>query len=139
MLTLKSIAVWLVILVCAVLNGGLREALLMPSLGKPIALVVSGVLLSIIIVAVSFLLAPWLGKLSTSRCLYVGSVWLCLTLVFEFGFGRLVQHQGWPQLLEAYTFKDANIWPLVLVVTFVAPLLAVRVRATGRSLRRERL
>ena len=40
-----------------------------------------------------------------------------------------VQHQSWQQLVEAYTFKDGNLWPLVLVVTFVAPLLAVRVRS----------
>jgi len=32
-------------------------------------------------------------------------------------------------LLEAYTFKDGNIWPIVLLVTLVAPLLAVRLRA----------
>jgi hypothetical protein len=128
MLTLKATAVWLVILVCAVLNGGLREALLVPSLGEPIALVVSGVLLSVAIVAVSLLLVPRLGRLSTSQCLYVGLLWLCLTLIFEFGFGRLVQHQSWQQLVEAYTFKDGNTWPVVLVVVFVAPLLAVRVR-----------
>jgi hypothetical protein len=81
--------------------------------------------------AISLLLVPWVGKLSTSQGLYVGSLWLCLTLIFEFGFGRLVQHQSWRQLVEAYTFKDGNMWPLVLVVTFIAPLLAVRVR--GRA------
>lgn len=129
--TAKATAVWLVILVCAVLNGGLREALLMPLFGRPLALLVSGVLLSIVIVAVSLLLAPCLGRLSTSQCLYVGLLWLCLTLIFEFGFGRLVQRQSWQQLVEAYTFKEGNIWPLVLVVTFVAPLLAVRVRGRG--------
>jgi len=37
MLTLKATGVWLVILACAVLNGGFREALLMPALGKPVA------------------------------------------------------------------------------------------------------
>jgi hypothetical protein len=128
MLTLKATAVWLVILVCAALNGGLREALLMPSLGKPLALVVSGTLLSIVIVALSLLLVPRLGRLGTSHCLYVGLLWVCLTLGFEFAFGRFVQHQDWPELFEAYTFRDGNLWPVVLAVTFVAPLLAVRVR-----------
>ena len=131
MLTLKATAVWLVILVCAALNGGLREALLLPWLGKPIALAVSGVVLSIAIVAISLLFVPWLGRLSASQCLCVGQLWLCLTLVFESAFGRFVQHQSWQQLIEAYTFKDGNIWPLVLVVTFAAPLFAVRMR--GRA------
>jgi hypothetical protein len=131
MLTLKATGVWLVILVCAVLNGGFREALLVPALGEPVALLLSGVLLSVAILAVSLLLVPALGRLRSSQCLYVGLLWLCLTLIFEFGFGRLVQHQSWRQLLEAYTFKDGNLWPLVLAVTFIAPLLAVRVR--GRA------
>ena len=55
-------------------------------------------------------------------------LWLCLTLTFEFSFGRFVQHETWSTLFEAYTFKDGNLWPLVLVVTALAPLLAARVR-----------
>ncbi len=129
MLTLRAAAVWLLILICAVLNGALREALLIPSLGRPLALVASGILLSFAIVALSVLLVPWLGRLTPAKCLFVGLLWLCLTLAFEFGFGRLVQHQSWQQLLEAYSFKDGNLWPLVLAVTFFAPLLAVRVRS----------
>lgn len=129
MLTLKATALWLVILVCAVLNGALREALLLPALGKPIALLLSGILLCLVIFAVSLLLLPRLGRLGGSQCLGVGALWLCLTLAFEFGFGRLVQQQSWQQLFEAYTFKDGNIWPLVLVAMLVAPLAARRVRA----------
>ena len=128
MLTVKAFASWLVILICAVGNGGLREALLVPSFGEPFALPVSGVLLCIVIVAVSFLLVSRMGRLGTSQCLYVGSLWLVLTLLFEFGFSRLVQRQSWQQLLDAYTFKEGNLWPLVLVVTFIAPLLVIRMR-----------
>lgn len=126
MFLLKAAALWLLILVCAVLNGGLREAVLLPNLGKPLALVFSGILLSLCIVAVSLLFVHSLGKMSDAQALKLGLFWLLLTLAFEFGFGRLVQHRSWQQLLEAYTFKDGNIWPLVLVVTFFAPLIAVR-------------
>jgi hypothetical protein len=61
--------------------------------------------------------------------LFAGLIWLCLTLSFEFGFGLFVQERSWAEMLEAYTFKDGNIWPLVLVVTFLAPLLAARIRS----------
>jgi hypothetical protein len=114
-----------------VLNGAFREAVLLPKLGTPIALLLSGGLLSVCIVVVPLVFVRWLGRLSTSQALSVGLCWLCLTLGFEFGFGRLVQNQTWPELLEAYTFKDGNILSLVLVVTFFAPLLAVRAR--GRT------
>lgn len=128
MLTLKSLAVWLLILVCAIVNGSVREGLLVPALGKRAALPASGILLSAVIVLVSLLLVPRFGRLNTRQCLFVGLLWLVLTLAFEFGFGRLVQHHDWGQLLEAYTFTDGNLWPLVLVVTFAAPWLAMRLR-----------
>jgi hypothetical protein len=49
-------------------------------------------------------------------------------LVFEFGFGRFVQHREWPELFEAYRFEGGNIWPLALVATAVSPWLAAKWR-----------
>jgi hypothetical protein len=129
MLFVKAAGIWLLILVCAVLNGALREAVLLPAFDKPVAFVASGLLLSLLIVAVSLLLVPRIGVLDSSRALRIGALWLLLTLVFEFSFGRLVQGRTWAEIVEAYTFRDGNIWPLVLVVTLLAPLIAVRLRS----------
>lgn len=126
MLLLRSVAAWFLILVFAVLNGGFREAVLLPNLARPVAFGLSGLLLSLCIVTVAVVLARWLRLKGTARCLSVGLLWLCLTIGFEFGFGRLVQGLSWAEMQEAYRFKDGNIWPLVLVVTFLAPLLAAR-------------
>lgn len=128
MLALKASGIWLLILTCAFLNGTFREAVLVPELGNPAALVLSGVLLSACILAVSLVLVPRLGMLQVSHCLYLGLLWLLLTLAFEIGFGRLLRHQSWPAILEAYAFRNGNIWPLVLAVTFFAPLVAARLR-----------
>jgi len=135
MLLLKAAAIWLFILALAVLNGGFREAVLLPAFGKPAALVLSGLLLAACILIVALVLVPRLGKLRGARALSIGLLWLVLTLAFEFGFGRLVQGRPWRELLEAYTFKDGNLWPLVLAVAFFAPLIAVRVSAGRRSAR----
>jgi hypothetical protein len=129
MLSLKSVVVWLLILVLAVLNGGFREVVLLPSIGRQGAFVLSGILLSSCIVIVAVVFARWLRLRGLSQCLFAGLIWLCLTLSFEFGFGLFVQERSWAEMLEAYTFKDGNIWPLVLVVTFLAPLLAARIRS----------
>ena len=133
MILFRSVAAWLLILVLAMLNGGFREAVLLPSLGKPAALVLSGALLSACVVIVAMVLANWLKLDGSARSLAVGSLWLLLTLVFEFGFGRLAQGRSWPEMLEAYSFKDGNIWPLVLALTFLAPLVAPRLRGLVRS------
>jgi len=125
---LKAAAFWLGILALAILNGALREKALVPALGGVAAQVASGVILSACIFLVAFAAAPWYGPLASRQWLLVGALWLLLTLVFEFSFGRLAQHKTWPELLEAYAFKGGNIWPLVLVAVFISPWLAARVR-----------
>lgn len=123
---LKALVLWVAILFLAMLNGALREKILIPSIGPTGALVTSGIILSGCIFLVAFLAAPWYGKLTPSTWLFIGLWWLALTLVFEFGFGRFVQNKEWPELFEMYTFKGGNIWPLVLVATLVSPWLAAK-------------
>ena len=64
---LKAAAAWLLILFCAVLNGGLRAAVLVPRLGSVAAFVASGLLLCIVILAVSVVLVPWFGALRAGQ------------------------------------------------------------------------
>lgn len=126
--TVKAFAVWLGILVLAIANGTLREVFLVPTIGKPPGLIVSGVLLSGAILAFAYFALPWLGRAQVARYVAIGFSWLCLTLVFEFMFGRLFQGKPWSEILEAYTFKDGNIWSLVLLITAVAPYVAAKFR-----------
>jgi len=125
---LKALVLWLAILALAIANGLLREKILIPSLGSTTGLVSSGILLSAGILLVAWAGAPWYGSLTSWQWMLVGAFWLGLTLMFEFGFGRLVQHKTWGEMLEAYTFKDGNIWPLVLLVTLVAPWLVAKIK-----------
>lgn len=124
---LKALAIWVVILVLAIANGVVRESLLTPAFGTPAALVLSGVLLSAFIIGVAHLSLPWLHIDHSVHLWLVGLGWLALTLIFEFSFG-LWQGKSWPELLEAYTFKDGNIWLVVLVVTALAPYIAAKMR-----------
>ena len=124
----KALAIWLCILMMAIANGMLREAVLIPVLGKVPGLILSGVLLSVLILAVSYWALPWFGVWPPARYIAIGFGWLLLTLIFEFCFGHFIQGKPWPQLLEAYTFKDGNIWPIVLLVTVMAPYIAAKMR-----------
>lgn len=125
---LKALVLWFGILALAVLNGTLRETVLVPALGSFIALVVSGAILAICIFVVAWLAVPWWGPLTARQWWWVGAFWFLLTVVFEFSFGRFAQHKTWADLLEAYTFTGGNIWPLVLVAILVSPRLAAEVR-----------
>lgn len=126
-IALKACAVWLAILGLAIANGVFREAMLRPSLGRAPSLVLSGLLLSGLIVAATYVSLPWLGVRTPRELLTIGAGWLVLTLAFEFSFGWL---RGKPlaQVLEAYTFREGNIWPVVLLVTALSPWVAAKLR-----------
>jgi hypothetical protein len=126
--TLRAFALWLLILVFAVANGGFREDVLLNALPRDTAYTLSGLLLIACILGIAILTITWLGKLTSPQYALVGVMWLVLTLAFEFGFGLLVRNQTVDTLLEAYRFKDGNIWPVVLVVITIAPTIAARLR-----------
>ena len=121
-----AFAAWLIILVLAVANGALREAVLLPWLGKPYALLASGILLMLCILVVAHVFVTRRKPASPRECMGVGLFWLLLTVAFEFGFGRLAQGKSWAELLDAYTFRDGNLWPLVLLLLLLAPSLTGR-------------
>lgn len=123
----KALLVWMGILALAVINGTIRETVIIPALGLTYALILSGVLLILFIVGVTYLALPWMQARNTTHLILIGLGWFCLTLVFEFSFG-LLQGKSIPELLNAYTFKEGNIWPLVLLVTASAPYLTAKFR-----------
>ncbi len=132
MTILKALAIWLLILVVAVANGVLRESLFTPVFGLTAGLMLSGVLLSVLILVITFLALPWLGALRCLQLAGVGLFWLVLTLIFEFALGW-GQGKSLSVMLEAYTFKDGNLWPIVLLVTVVSPCVAAWLRRLFRS------
>ena len=128
---LKAFALWLLILVLAIANGSLREGVLLGWLERSTAFTLSGLILIACILAVALVAVPWLGSLTVAQYALVGAFWLLLTLAFEFGFG-LLRGQSLATLLDAYRFKDGNIWPIVLAAVAAAPVFAAYARGLLR-------
>lgn len=126
--SVKALALWVTILVTAIINGTLREKILVPIMGAFAGLIASGIILSGCTFLVAFFAARWHGRLDSSQYWVIGLLWLFLTLLFEFDFSRFVQHKDWPKLLQAYIFNGGNIWPIVLGVTLVSPWVAARLQ-----------
>lgn len=124
----KALAVWFGILVLAIANGAFREAVPIPALGKSPGLILSGGFLYGLVVAVAYATLPWFGRAPAAIYTAIGFAWLCLTLMFEFVFGHLIQGKTWSQLLDAYTFKDGNIWSVVVLVIMFAPYVAAKIK-----------
>ena len=124
----KILAVWLLCMVGAILNGTLREFVLNPWIGTAWGHVFSTVLLSLLILAITWATIPWMAPTSPAQAWAIGIAWLVLTLAFEFGFGRLVAHKSWQVLLADYHLWEGRIWVIVPIITALAPVWMARLR-----------
>ncbi len=124
---LRILAVWVLFIPLAILNGAVREGILVHLLGSQTALPLSGVLLSCLVFLTTYLLYPFL-KATPRQSWAIGSIWLFLTILFEFGFGHFVMGKPWGVLLQQYDVQGGNLWVLVLFVILVAPYLSGKLR-----------
>jgi hypothetical protein len=119
----RAIVIWFAILAVAFLNGGVREAWLIPLYGDTAGRAVSTAALCLAILAVCWFSIHWIGPVTRSDAIQVGAVWLVLTLAFEFLGGHYLFGDPWEQLLADYNLAAGRLWVFVLVTTFLAPLL----------------
>jgi hypothetical protein len=119
----RALAVWCLLLVLAVLNGGVRDTWLSPPLGDAIGRAVSSILLSLVILFATWLTIGWIGPTTAGQAMAVGALWVGLTLAFEFGVGHYGFGTSWDELFADYDLLRGRIWILVLLTTLVAPLL----------------
>ena len=125
-LIVRALLVWLLLLVAAVVNGTVRQAVFLPLLGENAARVVSTLLLSGVIFGLGWLLSGFLDLVSSREAWLVGALWVGLTVAFEFLAGHFLFGAPWPKLLEDYNVARGRIWILVLATTLLAPVVVHR-------------
>lgn len=119
-------AVWFVLLVLAFVNGGFREAVLIPRLGTTWAHIGSTALLCLLILVLTALTIRWLAPNSTVEALQIGLLWTAMTIAFEFLAGHYVFGTPWSKLLEDYNIAKGRVWILVPLTTAIAPWLLMK-------------
>ena len=125
---LKSLPVWLCFIPVAILNGGLREYVLVKAIGAEWALSISGITLSVCIFLITWLLLPRMIKAFTSKEGWlIGIGWALLTIVFEFAAG-LAGDSTVSELLAAYNPLTGNLWLLVLMTTLLSPIIVKHIQ-----------
>ena len=127
---LKSLPVWLCFIPVAILNGGLREYVLVEAIGEEWALPVSGIILSVCIFLITWMLLPRMIKAFTSKDGWlIGVGWALLTIAFEFAAG-LAGGSTVSELLAAYNPLSGNLWLLVLATTLLSPIIVKHIHNT---------
>lgn len=121
----KILLIWFCIIPAAILNGGFRNYILDKYLPTTVALALSGIILSGLILLITALLLPRIRNLSKKDCIITGLIWMILTVCFEFYFG-LSSGADWHELLQAYNPLNGNLWILVVLSTLFAPICVFR-------------
>jgi len=117
------LGIWMLMAVVAVLNGVLRETVLIPRVGEYPGHVISTALLVGAILLLSYLyFTKTSAEYTQTELVLVGVVWTVLTVGFEFLVGYL---EGTPVsvTLGQYDVLAGQIWILVPLTLLVAPLL----------------
>ena len=120
---LYPLVVWIGMAMLAVINGIIRELVILPRIGDQLRHIASTILLTgaILLVTYVFFLRAQLSY-SNKQLVGIGFSWYVLTIGFEFIVGFL---EGAPpsEVLAQYNVFAGNIWVIVPVTLLVAPLV----------------
>ena len=122
----QAIGIWFLIIPLAIINGGLRENVLV-KLGN-IALPLSGIILSVCVFLVAYLLIPRIKNCEPKDYIIFGVIWFILTNLFDL-LMYISEGGGFKQLLNSYNFLEGNLWILVIIATLVSPILILKIKS----------
>lgn len=129
MTILKYTIAWLFLVIIGILNGAIRTIVYGPIMSELAAHQISSVTGMILIGLVTWLLSLKWKIPSERHALIIGSIWLVLTIVFEFVFGHYVMGHPWSRLLHDYNLLQGRLWSLVLVFSMMVPYLIYKMRS----------
>ncbi len=117
---------WVPMLFIAIANGALREftfGKVMSELrAHQLSTAIGSILIGLFVYAV---IRRW--PLSTGKqAIAVGVMWLLLTVIFEFAFGRLVSNRSWILPLNDYDLFQGRVWVLFLAWLTISPYVFFR-------------
>lgn len=123
----KYILLWFPMLLIAIVNGALRDLWYKKYSGDLAAHQISTFTLILffgLFIGLVFLKFP---PSSSMQAILIGMVWLTMTLLFEFGFGRL-RGNSWERLLQDYNIVKGRLWVFVPIFVMIAPYLFYRIK-----------
>lgn len=117
--------IWVMIIPIAILNGGFREYVLvnLGGLARPL----SGIILSVCIFVVAYLLVPKIKNCVKRDYFFFGVMWFILTNLFDLS-AYIKEGEGFAGLLQSYNIFMGNTWVLVVLTALFAPAIVVRIK-----------
>ncbi|TAJ78301.1 MAG: hypothetical protein EPO42_08130 [Gallionellaceae bacterium] len=124
---LRYLYAWFVLLLVAIVNGGLRDLTYGKHVSELLAHQISCVIgIALFAVVISQHVRRW-PPASAREAWFVGVFWMALTVAFEFLFFHYVGGHSWEALLANYDMARGRLWPLILLWVLVAPYFFYRI------------
>ncbi|WP_420400943.1 hypothetical protein [Flagellimonas sp.] len=115
------ILAWFPMVLIAIANGLFREKFLASRLGELQAHQASSATMILLLGVYVWAIFKMWPPTSTIQAIWIGLLWLLLTVLFEFLFGHYIVGHPWEKLLHDYNIFQGRVWILVLVWIAVAP------------------
>ena len=138
MFVLQLTGVWILFLIVAILNGGLRERFIEKHLSELAAHQFSTLLLSIAIFTITAVFIKHKGIKKNKQLLAIGVFWVAMTVAFEFLFFHYVSGKPWTALLADYNIFKGRLFSVVVFTTMFSPLIASRLFIKNQSTQTDR-
>lgn len=126
---MMAILIWIMIIPIAILNGGLREYVLV-KLGI-LAHPLSGIILSICIFVVAYFLIPKIENCVKRDYIMFGVIWFILTNLFDL-VAYIKDGGGFIDLVQSYNILTGNTWFLVVLSALFAPITVMKMKIRNK-------
>ena len=107
-MSVRYLIAWFGMMGLAIVNGAVRDGVYRARMGNLAAHQFSTVILLLLLGGYFWGLFTVWPLASVRQAWTVGTLWLGMTLAFEFGFGHWVAGQSWRQLLGAYRLRSCR-------------------------------
>jgi len=125
---IRYVVAWVPMLIIAIANGALRQLTFGRVMSELHAHQLSTVIGSVWIGLFIYVVVRIWPPSSARQAVVIGVIWLLLTVIFEFAFGRWVMHRTWGQLLSDYNLAAGRVWIVFLAWLTTAPYMFFKLR-----------
>lgn len=124
--------VWFLIIIAETLHGILRTLYITPLIGDHAARQIGMLIGSILIFLIAWFTIRWIGAYTRKDQLSIGTVWVILTILFEFLLGIMLNYPI-SRILSDYDITQGGFMGLGIIFMFFVPMLASTLKGKNQS------
>jgi hypothetical protein len=124
----RALLAWCGLFTLEALHGVARTLWLVPRVGDLASRQIGVATGSALIFLVAWLTARWIAAPSRGAALFVGVLWVALTLAGEVALGRAAFGYPWSRIVEDFNPARGGLLGVGLLFMLAAPWLAARLR-----------